>query len=55
MHTVTKTNDHSNMLIPGFMLSGIFCFAVAAIFMLSSVSGHGMDQPFALLTGLICR
>jgi hypothetical protein len=52
---VTKTPQLPALLVPGFMLSGLFCFGVAVVFMLSSISGHGVDQPFAMLTSLICR
>jgi hypothetical protein len=51
---VTKTQDH-HALVSAFMFSGVFSFVVAALFMLSSISGHGMDQPFGMLTSILCR
>ena len=53
-HQGPKQSDHP-LLLSGFLLSGVFCFVVAALFIFSGISGHGMDQPFWLLTSVLCR
>lgn len=52
---MTKTPHNSDLFLAAFMLSGVFCFVVAALFVASGVSGEGVAQPFSLLTTLICR
>lgn len=53
--TVTKAPQNGDFFITGFMLSGVFCFVIAALFVASSASGHDISQPFSLLTDVVCR
>lgn len=52
---MTKAPQNGDFFITGFMLSGVFCFVVASLFVVSSVSGHDVNQPFSLLTSIVCR
>lgn len=52
---MTKMTQQNDLFLAAFMLSGVFCFIIAALFMFSGISGEGVNHPFSLLTGLICR
>ncbi len=52
---MTKTSASFDVFIPGFMLAVAFCFIVSTLFMVSGMTGEGMDKPFSLITAIVCR